>query len=110
MAPNIEITREQFVVTRRPTEFVVTREQKVYQVVIQRGVHVNNIIADDTTYAHSQPVAATTWVINHNLNKYPSVTVIDSAGEFHITNITYINANTLHLIFAAAIGGTAYIN
>lgn len=61
-------------------------------------------------YEHLQSVASTTWTINHNLGKNPSVTVIDSGGSYIVTDIAYTNSNTLVLTFSAALGGTAYLN
>lgn len=39
----------------------------------------NTVTITSTTYVHNQAVASDTWVINHNLNKNPTVTPVDSA-------------------------------
>lgn len=62
------------------------------------------------TYTHEQGVAAATWTITHNLNKHPSVTVVDSAGTVVSGGVTYIDNNTIELTFNAAFKGTAYLN
>lgn len=62
------------------------------------------------TYTHEQAIAAATWNITHNLNKYPSVTVVDSGGTVVSGNVTYIDNNTVELNFNAAFKGTAYLN
>ena len=36
------------------------------------------------SYIHEQEQAADTWIINHNLGKRPSVTVVDTADEEQI--------------------------
>jgi len=64
----------------------------------------------DLNYVHNQAIAASTWTINHNLNKYPSVTIIDSAGDYVFGLPSYTNTNTLILTFSAAFTGIAYLN
>ena len=62
------------------------------------------------TYTHTQSSASATWTITHNLNCFPSVSVVDSAGSVVIGDVNYTNANTLVVTFAAAFGGKAYLN
>ena len=64
----------------------------------------------DQTYIHNQSTASAEWTINHNLNKYPSVTVVDSAGTICDGTVTYIDANTIVCNFNGAFSGTAYLN
>ena len=64
----------------------------------------------DQTYIHNQSTASAEWTINHNLNKYPSVTVVDSAGTICEGTVTYIDANTIVCNFNGAFSGTAYLN
>ena len=64
----------------------------------------------DQTYIHNQSTASAEWTINHNLNKYPSVTVVDSAGTICEGTVTYIDTNTIVCDFNGAFSGTAYLN
>lgn len=64
----------------------------------------------DKTYVHPQSIAAAQWVVPHNLDKFPSVTVIDSAGDECDGNIVYNDSNSLTLVFSAAFAGVAYLN
>lgn len=64
----------------------------------------------DSTYIHQQMVASTAWVITHNLDKYPSVTVVDSAGSVVIGEVQYISRNQIIVTFQGAFSGTAYLN
>lgn len=65
----------------------------------------------DKTHVHIQNTAAATWTINHPLNKFPSVTIVDSAGD-HVGGaiINYINEAQLTATFGAAFAGKAYLN
>ena len=62
------------------------------------------------TYTHTQSSASATWTITHNLDCFPSVSVVDSAGSVVIGDVNYTNANALVVTFAAALGGKAYLN
>ena len=66
--------------------------------------------ASHTTYTHNQNSASATWNVTHNLNCFPSVMVVDSAGSVVYGNIEYLDANSLRLTFVAAFGGKAYPN
>lgn len=67
-------------------------------------------VTSDKSYIHVQAVAADTVVIVHDLDKYPSVTVIDSAGDMVIPQLEYITGDSLRLTFGGALAFTAYLN
>ncbi|ANS03421.1 hypothetical protein [uncultured Mediterranean phage uvDeep-CGR2-KM19-C269] len=69
---------------------------------------VNNNV--DKFYQHTQIAALDSWTITHNLQKFPSVTVVDSAGSKVTGEVDYIDINTLTVSFTAEFGGTAYLN
>ena len=64
----------------------------------------------DKEFIFTQSSAGSTWSINHNLNKFPSVTVVDSANSIVIGDITYNNKNTLTINFTSSFSGKAYLN
>lgn len=64
----------------------------------------------DKSYVHEQHTPDTTWVIHHNLSKFPSVTVVDSGGTNVVGNIVYDTVNTVTLTFSAAFSGKAFFN
>ena len=64
----------------------------------------------ERAYIHNQSSPASTWTITHNLNKYPSVSVVDSAYEEVIGEVEYLTPNTLEVRFTAPFSGQAYIN
>jgi hypothetical protein len=77
--------------------------------------HVNNV---DTTlidthvanYLHQQMTPSTKWTINHNLGRYPSVSVIDSAGNVVYGDVKHLSLNSVQIEFAHAFGGKATFN
>lgn len=72
--------------------------------------------AQDAEYKHNQQLASSTWVINHNLNKFPSVSIKFSGGAQLYTNVgafagvTYTNKNSLTINLATELSGYAYLN
>jgi hypothetical protein len=64
----------------------------------------------DKNYVFDQAVAASTWVINHTLNKFPSVSVVDSAGTQVNGQVTYNNTSQITITFSAAFSGEAFLN
>lgn len=64
----------------------------------------------DKNYVHEQNIAEKTWRVTHSLNKYPTVTVIDSAGNEVICNIEYIDTNNCIISMNAPFKGKAIFN
>ena len=62
------------------------------------------------TFVFDQAQVSDTWVIVHNLGKYPSVTVIDSAGTQFLTQVEYNSKNQLTIYMNSATTGKAYLN
>jgi len=62
------------------------------------------------SYRHVQATPASTWVITHNLNSYPNVTVEDSGGSTIEGEIVWNDANQVTLTFSAAFAGVAYLS
>ena len=56
--------------------------------------------ANDKTYVYDHTeTASETWEISHNLGKYPSVTVVDTAGTIIECEVKYLSINTILLNF-----------
>lgn len=64
----------------------------------------------DKNYVHNQSSAASTWTINHNLNKYPAVMIMDNSGNEIQGEIVYNNLNTITIKFNSSITGKATLN
>jgi len=61
-------------------------------------------------FNYTQMVPNNTWVIQHNLNFYPNVTVVDSAGTIVEGEIHYTDTNNLTVTFTSAFSGNAYLS
>jgi hypothetical protein len=80
------------------------------------AVSANWRLQGDQNHTHTQGAANNTWTIDHNLNKYPNVTVVDDNDEpIEGFVLTYVTAMQLTLKFyvggvLSAVEGKAYIN
>ena len=63
-----------------------------------------------TNYVHDQQVASASWVIVHNMGKKPSVSIVDTADDEVIGQVTYNSNNQLTLTFSSPVSGKAYLN
>lgn len=61
-------------------------------------------------YRHVQPIAATVWTIEHNLDMQPQVTIVDSVGRVVDGTIDYNDDSTITLTFSQAFAGEAYLS
>ncbi|MHA2084024.1 MAG: hypothetical protein ACXABD_09740 [Candidatus Thorarchaeota archaeon] len=73
-------------------------------------VDLANIIAKAGTYSECFEIAADSWVITHNLGRYPSVTVVDNNNKVVVGDIQYNNTNTITISFDKAFVGCAFLN
>ena len=68
------------------------------------------LAAGDKNFVWPQDTASATWVVPHNLNKFPSCTMVLGTGQQGFGDVTFIDENNLTITFASAESGKAYIN
>lgn len=73
-------------------------------------VEVSTKGSGDKHYTFIQRVPSDVWEVKHNLNKYPSVSIVDSANTEIIGDVDYIDLNNCRLTFVGAFSGKAYFN
>lgn len=61
-------------------------------------------------YVHDQQVASNSWVVVHELNKFPAVNIVNTANQAIVGDITYNSLNQITITFTSSISGKAYIN
>mgnify|MGYP003642853491 CR=1 FL=1 len=71
---------------------------------------VFTLSSPDKTFEFDQGQPATLWTIQHNLNKFPSVSVVNNNNVVINGEITYIDNNNLTCTFSAGFSGKAYLN
>ena len=70
----------------------------------------NNIFTTDANHVHDQGSPASQWVIDHNLAKKCSVTVVDSSNQVVIGQVTYNTVNRVTIDFDSSFSGKAFFN
>jgi len=65
-----------------------------------------------STYIHKQQVSSDEWLIKHDLEKYPSVSIVDTDEPPRkvIGDVIYVNKNEVKLKFDTSFSGKAYLN
>ena len=71
---------------------------------------INETIMPDKHFVHTQNIASDIWEINHNLGKYPAITIVDSAGTLVVGEILYLSLNSVRITFIGGFAGKAYFN
>jgi len=65
---------------------------------------------DDKTFVFVQATPSTDWSIQHNMNKFPSVAVVNNNNILMYGDTTYVDKNNLTINFSAGFSGKAYLN
>ena len=68
------------------------------------------VSASDKNFVFTQNVASSTWIVTHNLNKFPSVSVVDSANTTVYGEVEYNSVNQVTITFLFPFTGKAYFN
>lgn len=111
-----EMVRSLAASTRRAVEESKIENQERLQEVERELVKLKAaqskpaVISTDKHYTHNQTTSSAEWRITHNLDKFPAVEVVDSAGTAVIGDVTYIDTNTVVVKFKSQFKGKAYLN
>lgn len=62
------------------------------------------------SFVHEQPVASDTWTITHNMNKYPSVVIMDTTLFAIDGAVEYVSLDAIEVTFNSAVAGKAVLN
>lgn len=74
------------------------------------SIQIDEVEGFDAHFEFIQGVPATTWDITHNLDKFPSISVVDTADTTVIGSYEYITKNRVILNFSDAFAGRAFLN
>ena len=97
------------VITREASSKIVAGDNMTSS--YSNGVLTLNATGSDKTFVYNQTdTASDTWVIEHNLDKYPSVTVVDSAGTVVEGDVKYDSLNQVTITFSGGFKGKATLN
>jgi hypothetical protein len=68
------------------------------------------VLGKSKTYIHDQGNPSDVWTIEHNLGKFPSVSVVDSANSIVTGEVQYITKHKIKVTFTSGFSGKAYLN
>jgi hypothetical protein len=77
---------------------------------IQQIIEDYLAVQNGGTVTFYQTLPSTVWSVTHNLNRFPSVTTIDSAHTEIEGDVVYVDSNHITVTFAYATSGTIYLN
>ena len=89
------------------------RGKSAYEIWLEEGntgTVQDFLSALDKHYTHNQNIPNNIWTIEHNLNKYASVTIVDSSDTIVYGEVEYLTKNTVQITFSAEFSGRAYLN
>ena len=70
-----------------------------------KGQTDKNFVSASTSFSPNTAVT-----ITHNLNKFPSVTTVDSADNHVVGDVQHLNKNSFTITFTASFTGKVYVN
>jgi len=96
------------------TKNVINSSQNSELIELNNQQEINEKLVQDIQerakmFIFDQAVPVNVWIIAHSLNKYPSVTIKDSANQIVVGDIEYINLNNLEVRFSVVFSGKAYL-
>ncbi len=83
---------------------------KTSELTNDSGFITINDVVNDKNFVYEWSTPETTLTIAHNLNKFPSVSIVDTAGSEIIGDVTYLDTNRVAITFSAATRGKAFFN
>ncbi len=72
------------------------------------GDKISTEVIQNFEFIQSSP--ATEWIIEHNLDKFPSVTILDDSGNKIYGGMFFNSLNTVTLSFSRTITGKAFLS
>lgn len=67
-------------------------------------------LISQNNFVFDKQVAASVWVVIHNMGKFPSVSIVDTANDQVEGEVRYNSNNQLTITFTAPVAGKAYLN
>ena len=79
-------------------------------ILLIRDDSKNQNVISDLTFEYVQGIPSNHWIVNHNLNKNPSVTITDNEGSEYEADVKHIDINNVEIYFSVPFSGKATFN
>lgn len=83
-------------------------DPELIQAEIEQYLEEHGVTSPGYVYDRNN-VSASSWIIDHNLNKYPQVTIIDDEGNQVEADVLYGTLNQVTVMFAEPQSGKAVL-
>jgi len=107
---NLQVAGTQRILLVESEQGLVLNTETNPVLVTVAGVSASAFSTGDSNYVYNRSSSASSWVVNHNLNKYCSVTVMNDSGDLVIGDVHYNSLNQVTITFTAAFSGKAFFN
>lgn len=84
-------------------------DPEVVSSMVENYIQANGVSASSFVYDRGG-VAASSWIIEHNLNKYPQISLMDDSGNQFEADVIYNSLNSLTVNFSRPISGKAVLS
>ena len=74
------------------------------------AIFTPSALVTDKDFIFTQPTPSIEWTVQHNMDKFPSVSVVNNNNILMYGNTTYVDTNNLIITFTAGFSGKAYLN
>ena len=88
-------------------------EDKFYAIAVYPGFvnpDIDPSAGGDKNFVYTQLVASAVWNVQHNLDKLPSVSIVNDDNVQVFASVEYVDNNNLIITFTAPFSGKAYMN
>ncbi|GEM_PF-6023053 len=95
---------------QRAVNYIKSGKAELTPLVVRAETAAHKAEVCSETFVFEQGIASDVWEIEHNLGKYPSVSLVDSAGTQFEAAVEYIDENNVTVRMNGATTGKAYLN
>ena len=80
------------------------------QVLSSTATGTKWITSPGSSFIFTQAIPVLVWNIQHNLNKFPSVTAVDNQNDVYYGAVEYVDSNNITITWGQLFQGKAYLN
>lgn len=91
-------------------EKLVADARNYQQILTNASIMTNSSSTPDKAFIFEQTEPSSEWVIEHGMDKHPSVSIVDEEGLLIMGDVQYIDTNTVKVFFTTDFAGNAYLN
>lgn len=91
-------------------EKLVSDARNYQQILTNEYIMTNSSSTPDKAFVFEQNEPSKKWIIDHPLEKHPSITVVDTEGVLVQGDVQYVDDDTIEVTFSTAFAGKAYLN